>query len=161
MAAAEAAVQSRANIDARKDEARKTLLMSGTAKRRTSIYGEIPQLRRMSQQIIDAGGAEKAVHSAAMSELESIKHYCHLSPDQRSRDAVQRMVKMLSANAFFSLLPNKNVRALAREIRFTDLQKGEVLFEQGDPPGSFYIILRGAVNVVIDKDGRRVLDTTT
>ena len=37
----------------------------------------------------------------------------------------------LNANAFFSLLPNRNVRALAREIRWTDLEKGEMLFEQG------------------------------
>ena len=58
---------------------------------------------------------------------------------------------------FAELSPEQATR-LAAECRFRDVARGEVLFHQGDPSDSFYILAEGSAALsILSEDGRELI----
>lgn len=66
---------------------------------------------------------------------------------------VDQVVALLRKVEFFQGLPEDDLRRIAGIVRGTTLQKGEVLFREGDPGDAFYIVFRGAVEIVKEGPG--------
>jgi CRP-like cAMP-binding protein len=65
---------------------------------------------------------------------------------------------VLAQLPLFASLPSDAIAALADIMQSGSLEEGDILFEQGDPSGALFLIISGAVKVVIkDADGENVL----
>ena len=71
------------------------------------------------------------------------------SPKQRSEDDLDHVIKMLQGLDF--LRQNKNItykdyRDLAMLMEYEEFQKDEPVYQIGETPEKFYVILSGSVN---------------
>lgn len=65
---------------------------------------------------------------------------------------VSRTTEVLSALPVFAGLDERSLQAIAVLARESSAPAGSVLIREGDPAGSFYVIVRGTVHV--ERDGR-------
>ena len=69
-------------------------------------------------------------------------------------------LQLLRLIHFFDNLKIEDLERLATLVTFKSFEPGEVIFRQGDPPGDFYIIKQGRVEIVReDSDGSEVIAT--
>ncbi|HSB61757.1 MAG TPA: cyclic nucleotide-binding domain-containing protein, partial [Vicinamibacteria bacterium] len=61
---------------------------------------------------------------------------------------------LLKSTPLFSPLPETALRGLIASSRERRLRHGEVVFEEGDPGPSMYVVLSG--QVVVSKQGKRI-----
>lgn len=70
----------------------------------------------------------------------------------------QEVLEFLCGIPLFSQLNEDSLRALARASRFVNVNKGEVLFFQSDPPELAYLVRRGGISIVLNSpDGREMV----
>jgi CRP-like cAMP-binding protein len=73
-------------------------------------------------------------------------------------EAVSEILGFLAGIPLFSKLSETSVLSLARECRFRQIEKGDVLFFQSDPSESAYIVHAGNVSIVLNSlDGREMV----
>lgn len=48
---------------------------------------------------------------------------------------------------FFAMLDNNELAVVARHMNYYEIQKGEVLFKEGEPGNSICFVIKGALNV--------------
>ena len=73
-------------------------------------------------------------------------------------ETVAEILRFLAGLSLFSKLSESSLAALARECRFKQIQKGEVLFFQSDPSDSAYIVRSGSISIILNSaDGREMV----
>ena len=72
--------------------------------------------------------------------------------------SVSEILKFLGTMHSFSNLSESSLLLLARSSRFEYLAKGEILFFQGDPSESVYLVRSGSIYIVLNSpDGREMV----
>jgi CRP-like cAMP-binding protein/predicted acylesterase/phospholipase RssA len=59
----------------------------------------------------------------------------------------------LASSPLFAGLDPATLREFDREANWLRLPGGETLFEQGDPPDALYVLVRGRLDVVVEREG--------
>ena len=73
-------------------------------------------------------------------------------------EAVSEVAGFLSTIPLFSKLSEASALALARECRFKQIEKGEILFFQSDPSETAYIVRTGNISIILNSpDGREMV----
>jgi CRP-like cAMP-binding protein len=73
-------------------------------------------------------------------------------------EAVSEVLSFLGGIPLFSQLSESSSSALARECRFRQMEKGEILFFQSDPSESAYIVRTGNISITLNSpDGREMV----
>jgi diguanylate cyclase (GGDEF)-like protein len=67
---------------------------------------------------------------------------------------LDKKLTLLRKSPLLEALPLKTLRSLIAESRERSLAPGEIVFEEGDPGQSMYVVVRG--KVVISKQGKRI-----
>lgn len=67
---------------------------------------------------------------------------------------LEQVVELLRKVEFFQGLPEDDLRRIAGIVRGKTLGKGEILFREGDPGDAFYIVFRGAVEILKEGPGQ-------
>ncbi len=62
--------------------------------------------------------------------------------------------ELISRYPFFSGLELNQLKALASVAEGITVEQGEYIFHEGDELESFYIVVEGAVGIVVEKDGQ-------
>ena len=74
---------------------------------------------------------------------------------------VHRATTFLARSALFSRLAPETLREMAQEMRTRTFRKGALIFHQGDPSDSFYVLVEGRVKVfVTSEDGDEMVLAT-
>jgi CRP/FNR family transcriptional regulator len=60
---------------------------------------------------------------------------------------LQNAVDIISAIPLFDGLPPDQLKALAKIVLRKDLQKGEIIFSEGDEAKGFYVVVKGTVKI--------------
>ncbi|EQC36535.1 hypothetical protein SDRG_05984 [Saprolegnia diclina VS20] len=82
--------------------------------------------------------------------LHKTKKILATSVYARSRDDYELLDKVVQSIHFFADIDHAERLQYLRACRGVSLNKGQVLFSIGDPADSFYCVLSGALNVVVD-----------
>ncbi len=73
-------------------------------------------------------------------------------------EAVSEVAGFLSNVPLFSKLSEASALSLARECRFKQVEKGEILFFQSDPAEIAYIVRSGNISIILNSsDGREMV----
>jgi CRP-like cAMP-binding protein len=73
-------------------------------------------------------------------------------------DAGAEVLGFLEGLSLFSKLSESSALTLARECRFKQVEKGEILFFQSDPSESAYIVRTGNISIILNSsDGREMV----
>jgi len=73
-------------------------------------------------------------------------------------EAVSEVAGFLSNVPLFSKLSEAAALSLARECRFKQVEKGEILFFQSDPSETAYIVRTGNISIILNSpDGREMV----
>jgi len=73
-------------------------------------------------------------------------------------ETVSELAGFLSTIPLFSKLSEASALALARECRFKQIEKGEILFFQSDPSETAYIVRTGNISIILNSpDGREMV----
>ena len=73
-------------------------------------------------------------------------------------EIVSEIAGFLSNVPLFSKLREASALALARECRFKQIEKGEILFFQSDPSETAYIVRTGNISIILNSpDGREMV----
>jgi CRP-like cAMP-binding protein len=73
-------------------------------------------------------------------------------------ETVSEVLRFLANIPLFSKLGETSALALARECRFKDVEKGEILFFQSDDSESAYIVRTGNISIILNSpDGREMV----
>ncbi|MGA2938824.1 MAG: cyclic nucleotide-binding domain-containing protein, partial [Syntrophobacteraceae bacterium] len=69
-------------------------------------------------------------------------------------------LRILLENSVLRDLPPEEIDYLARTVKIRVAAPGELIFEKGDPPDSFYIISSGRVRIFVRHEDRIERDLT-
>jgi len=73
-------------------------------------------------------------------------------------EAGSEILGFIAGIPLFSKLGESSSSALARECRFRQIEKGEILFFQSDPSESAYIVRSGNISIILNSpDGREMV----
>ena len=73
-------------------------------------------------------------------------------------EGVSEVLEFLGGMPLFSKLSESFSLSLARECRFTHMEKGEILFFQSDPSEAAYIVRTGIISIILNSpDGREMV----
>jgi len=72
------------------------------------------------------------------------------APDPLQADALRLLSSSLAC------LDTEDLQALAADLEWIQLPSGEMLFNQGDPGNSLFILVQGRLRVFLDQDGKRI-----
>lgn len=97
---------------------------------------------------VRAGGRPVTVYSF---DADVFDRYIRPFVVARHSDLISRMRSQLDDVPLFQALAAPDLDRLARVLHETEVEKGTVLFRQGDPADEFFVIVEGSVGVV--KDG--------
>ena len=68
------------------------------------------------------------------------------------------VLEFLGGMPLFSKLSEAFSLSLARECRFTHMEKGEILFFQSDPSEAAYVVRTGIISIILNSpDGREMV----
>lgn len=87
-------------------------------------------------------------------ELVSAEHEVGLTASTAADPEVAAYA--LSQVSLFTNLPARSLEALLAEARQGEVAAGEYLFREGDPAGSFYVVVEGMVEILRRRDEREV-----
>lgn len=65
---------------------------------------------------------------------------------------IERSSKLLSQAQLFSGLNEESMRALAARATLRNYDKGQLIFHQGDPAGSLFVVVEGLVKVFVTSE---------
>jgi NTE family protein/lysophospholipid hydrolase len=72
------------------------------------------------------------------------------APDPLQADALRLLSSSLAC------LDPEDLQALAADLEWIQLPSGEMLFDQGDPGNSLFIVVQGRLRAFLDQDGKRI-----
>jgi len=143
---------------------RTALSVSGAAKANTQVGQPHTSLRKASIASIEkhssAGASSKLRpvqygehHVAMLDDEEQVRQAAlhALSKPSKSRNwlDIQGIRAFFDSICFFDNLPDRQRQELCREAILRVLDGDQVVFSQGDPGDSYYLILSGSVSVIV------------
>ena len=73
-------------------------------------------------------------------------------------EGVSEVLEFLGGMPLFSKLSEAFSLSLARECRFTHMEKGEILFFQSDPSEAAYVVRTGIISIILKSpDGHEMV----
>ncbi len=73
-------------------------------------------------------------------------------------EGISEVLEFLGGMPLFSKLSESFSLSLARECRFTHMEKGEILFFQSDPSEAAYVVRTGIISIILNSpDGREMV----
>ncbi|KAA0168518.1 hypothetical protein FNF31_00398 [Cafeteria roenbergensis] len=99
-----------------------------------------------------SAAAALAAHSAR--SLAALAAACEVPPQHRKPIHTLTIAKHLARLPICVGMTGEEVRSVSKEVYVARAAAGETVFEQGDEAHSFYVLLQGSADVIVDPIGR-------
>lgn len=99
-----------------------------------------------------SAAAALAAHSAR--SLAALAAACAVPPQHRKPIHTLTIAKHLARLPICVGMTGEEVRSVSKEVYVAHAAAGETVFEQGDEAHSFYVLLQGSADVIVDPIGR-------